>query len=205
MTGDFQQEQQQQSMGPLATNHGGHELFDVHEVLSAAIGGLNQFVLLRDHVQDPELLSIMDKQYAFMLDEYNITVEAYKTGHDPQHPTRTYNMQTGNDFKYGLTPSEPKKPMQMASELDDAIIAGCILGAHKVSATGKTTAALETCNPVLRRVLQDSIKNCIEMAYEISIYQNKKGNYQVPQLAPADMQAMLNMYGQGQMAKNMPN
>lgn len=191
--------------GPLSTNHGGHELLDTHEVLGTMIGGLNQFILLRDHVQDPELLSILDKQYAFMLDEYNITVEAYKTGHDPQHPTRTYNMQTDNNFQYGLSPSEPKKPMQAASEIDDAIISGYLLSAHKASATCKTSAALETCNPVLRRVLQDSIPNCIEMAYEISIYQNKKGDYQVPQFADPDMQAMLNMYGQGQMAKNMPN
>ncbi|MEO4054517.1 spore coat protein [Solibacillus sp. CAU 1738] len=205
MTGEFQQQQGQQPNMPLSNNHGGHELFDVHEVLSSMIGALNQCVLLRDKIQDPELLSIMDRQYAFMLDEYNITVEAYKTGHDPKHPTRSYNMQTDNDFTYGITPGEPKKPMQSANEIDDSIIAGFMLAMHKAGAKGKTAAALETCNPVLRRVLQDSVPNCVEMAYEVSIYQNKKGNYQVPQLSPTDMQAMLNMYGQGQMAKNMPN
>ncbi len=203
---DFQQQQSgQQSNMPLSTNHGGHELFDAHEVLSGMIGALNQCVLMREQIKDPELLSILDRQYAFMLDEYNITVEAYKTGQDPQHPTRSYKMQLGNDFNYGLTAGEPKKPIQSASELNDSIIAGSLLGMHKAGAVGKTGAALETCNPVLRRVLQDSIPNCIEMAYEVSLYQNKKGDYQVAQLSPNDMQIMLNMYGQGQMAKNMPN
>ena len=80
-----------------------------------------------------------------------------------------------------------------------------MLACHKAGATGKTAAALESTNPVVRRVLQDSIQNCIEMAYEISLYQNKKGYYQVPQFDQSTMNAMLNMYGQAQQAKNMPN
>src|SRR5690606_21820125 len=77
-------------------NHGGHEVFDVHEVLGTVISGLNLKVLLRPHVKDQELLSILDRQYAFALDEYNITVECFKTGADPSHPTTSYKMQTGN-------------------------------------------------------------------------------------------------------------
>ncbi|MCH7322880.1 spore coat protein [Solibacillus sp. MA9] len=200
-----QSSQSQDNQMPFSQNHGAHELLDVHEVLSSMIAGLNQYVLLRDHVQDSELLNIMDRQYAFMLDEYNITMEAYKTGHDPQHPTRSYNMQMGNDTKYGLTPGTPKAPMTAASEINDAVISGFMLGCHKAGATGKTAAALETTNPVVRRVLQDSVPNCIEMAYEVSLYENKKGFYQVPQLSEQDMNAMLNRYGQAQKAKNMPN
>ena len=200
-----QSSQSQDNQMPFSHNHGAHELLDVHEVLSTMIGGLNQYVLLRDHVQDSELLNIMDRQYAFMLDEYNITMEAYKTGHDPQHPTRSYNMQMGNDTNYGLTPGTPKTPMTSASEINDAVISGFMLGCHKAGAKGKTAAALETTNPVVRRVLQDSVANCIEMAYEVSLYENKKGVYQVPQLSEQDMNAMLNMYGQAQKAKNMPN
>lgn len=190
---------------PLSTNHGGHELFDVHEVLSGMIGALNQCVLMRDQIQDKELLSILDRQYAFMLDEYNITAECFKTGHDPSHPTKSYNMQIGNDVKYGISPTAPKKPIQSPNEINDNIIAGALLGMHKTGAMAKTTAALESTNPVVRRVLQDSVPNCVEMAYEVSLYMNKKGEYQVPQLSNADMMAMLNMYGQAEKANNMPN
>lgn len=190
---------------PMSMNHGAHEVLDVHEVLSASIGALNMFVLLRPHVQDPELLNILDRQYAFMLDEYNITCECFKTGQDPSHPTRKYKMQIGNDSKYGLTPSQPKKPITSPNEINDGIISSFMLSQHKALATGKTAAALEATNPVVRRVLQDSIPNDIEMAYELSLYQNKKGYYQVPQLSQQDMQTMLNMYGQADKAKNMPN
>ncbi|KQL35759.1 spore coat protein [Psychrobacillus sp. FJAT-21963] len=182
-------------------NHGGHEVFDVHEVLSTVLSGLNLKTILRPHVKDQELLNILDRQYAFALDEYNITVECFKTGQDPSHPTTSYKMQQGNDFVYGTKPSQPKKPMQNANEINDEMISGYLLGAAKAAATIKTGAALETTNPVVRRVLADSIPNCIEMAYELSIYQNKHHYYQVPQLDQQSMQAMLNAYApvQGKM------
>lgn len=190
---------------PPEFNHGGHELFDVHEVLSSTIASLNQAMLLRPKVQDPELLDILDRQYRFTLDQYNITVEAFKTGKDPSHPTGVYQMKEGNDFIYGMKPSPPKKPIQSDTEIDDAMISGFLLGATKTAATGKVSAALETCNPVLRRVLADSIPNCIEMAYELAIYQNKHHYYQVPQLAAQDMQQILNAYAPSQGQPSMPN
>ncbi|MCP1145817.1 spore coat protein [Lysinibacillus endophyticus] len=199
------QSQGMQGNMPMSMNHGAHEVLDVHEVLSAAIGAMNTFIFFRPHVQDPELLNILDRQYAFMLDEYNITAECFKTGQDPSHPTRSYKMQMGNDSKYGLSPGQPKQPMQSANEINDGIISGFLLSCHKMGAAGKTQAALEATNPVVRRVLQDSIPNCIEMAYELSLWQNKQGLYQIPQLAPQDMQTMLNMYGMAQKAKDMPN
>lgn len=190
---------------PPQMNHGGHELFDVHEVLSNSIAALNKAMILRPHVQDPELLDILDRQYRFALDEYNITVESFKTGKDPTHPTGSYKMKEGNDFIYGMKPSQPKKPIQSPNEINDEMISGFLLGSAKTSATAKTTAALETCNPVLRRVLADSIPNCIEMAYELSIYQNKHHYYQVPQLAQQDMQQILNSYASFQGQPSMPN
>ncbi|WP_371812508.1 spore coat protein [Sporosarcina sp. Marseille-Q4063] len=182
---------------PGQMNHGGHELFDVHEVLSGSVAALNQMILMRPQVKDPELLDIMDRQYRFALDEYNITVEAFKTGTDPSHPTGSYKMTQGNDFVYGMKQSQPKKPIQSESEISDEIISGFMLDAAKTGASAKAMAALETTNPVVRRVLADSVPNCIEMAYELSIYQNKHHYYQVPQLAQQDMQQLLNAFATG--------
>lgn len=192
---------------PQQLNHGGHEVFDVHEVLSGSIGTLNTYTLLRQFVKDQELADIMDRQYRFLQDEYNITLECFKTGSDPSKPTQSYKMKQGNDFVYGLKPSQPKKPIQSASEINEEIVSGFLLGALKSLASMKTMAALETTNPVVRRVLADSVPNCIEMAYEVNIYQNKHHYYQVPQLAQQDMQQLLNSYapaqGQPPMQNNM--
>ncbi len=187
---DVTSSNQQQSL-----NHGGHEVMDMHEAIGEIIACLNQSMLLRPQVKDPELLSILDNQYNFTLGMYNTIVESFKTGHDPSVPTGRYEMQTGNNFQYGITPSQPKKPMQNVSEINDEIISGFLLGAHKGSAKCLTAAATETTNPVVRRVVADSIPNCIEMAYELSIYQNKHGYYQVPQYSQQDMRALLDSYG----------
>ncbi|MFE8694842.1 spore coat protein [Cytobacillus sp. FJAT-53684] len=175
-------------------NHGGHELFDVHEVLSGAIGTMDLYTILRPHVKDPELLAILDRQSQYMRMEYNTLVDCFKTGQNPAVRMQDYNMTQGNDFVYGLKPSQPKKPIQSASELTDANISGYMLGSVKAGAGSKAMAALEVTNPVVRRVIADSIPNCIEMAYELSVYQNKHHYYQVPQLAGQDMQQILNAY-----------
>jgi spore coat protein CotF len=202
MQNQYQQGQVHQNMQtgaiPPQLNHGGHEVFDVHEVLSGAIGTLNTYTLLRQHVQDQELLDILDRQYQFIQDEYNISLECFKTGQDPSKPTQSYKMNQGNDFIYGLTPTQPKKPLQSVSEITDECISGLMLSAVKSAASMKAMAALEITNPVVRRVFADSVPNCIEMAYEISIYQNKHHYYQVPQLAQQDMQQMMNSYAPAQ-------
>jgi spore coat protein CotF len=186
---------------PPQMNHGGHEVMDVNELLVSSISTMNQYFMLRQHVKDPELLDILDRQYRFMQDEYNITLECFKSGQNPSHPTTSYKMNQDNDFIYGMQPAQPKRPMQAVTEINDEYISSMLLSACKAGAQMKTMAALESTNPVVRRVLADSLPNCIEMAYEISIYQNKHHYYQVPQLAEQDMNIYRNAFApaQGQM------
>ncbi|MEH7108836.1 spore coat protein [Bacillus sp. JJ1764] len=184
---------------PPQLNHGGHEMFDVHEVLVQSIDTLNQYMMLRPHVKDQELLGILDRQYQFIQDEYNITLECFQSGQDPSKPTQSYEMQQDNDFVYGLKQtSQPKRPMQSLNEISDEFISASMLACCKAGAAGKTMAAVESTNPVVRRVLADSIPNCIEMAYELSIYQNKNHYYQVPQLAQEDMTQIMNSFAPAQ-------
>jgi spore coat protein CotF len=191
---------------PPQLNHGGHEIMDVQEVLSGTIDILNSYMMLRPQIKDQELRDILDRQYQFIADEYNITLDCFKSGKNPSKPTQSYKMNQGNDFIYGLQTTQARKPVQSLSEISDANISCLMLGAVKAAATTKTMAALETTNPVVRRVLADSIPNCIEMAYELSIYQNKHHYYQVPQFVQADVQQMVNMFAtaelQGQMQNN---
>ncbi len=192
---------------PQQMNHGGHEMFDVHEVLTSSITSMNQYMMMMQHIKDPELRDIATRQYQFMMDEYNITLECFKSGQDPSKPTQSYKMNQGNDFIYGMKPSQPKKPFQSMTEISDEFISSSMLACCKAGASMKTMAALESTNPVVRRVLADSVPNCIEMAYELSIYQNKHHYYQVPQLAEQDMMFYQNALApaQGMPMMNMPN
>ena len=179
---------------PPTLNHGGHEVFDIHEVLTGTINILNLYKLLENHVQDPELRDIMTRQSQFIQEEYNLTLECFKTGQDPSKRTEPYMMKQGNDFIYGLTPMPPSQPIQNIAQMTDQQVSVAMLNALKASASVKTIAAGETTNPVVRRVIAASIPNCLEMAYEVSVYQNKHHYYQVPQLSSQDMQQMTNAY-----------
>lgn len=176
------------------TKHGGHELMDVHEVLSCEISTMDQYLLFGQMAKDPELKDMINRQHQFMMDCYNITAECFKSGMNPSHHTTRYEMTQSNDVVYGLTPSAPKKPKMNASEIGDQCITNYMLGLMKAGAQAKTMASLEVTNPVVRRVLADSAPNAVEMAYEIFQYQNKKGYYQVARLDQQDMNTLINSF-----------
>lgn len=175
-------------------NHGGHEVFDAHEAINTVVSALEQGLLYEPHIKDQELRGILQRQRAYLTQTYNTLIETFKTGQEPSVPTQTYNMNQDNTVIYGLQPSTPKAPVASAQEIDDKCVSSFLIGNLKAAAGEFTLAALETTNPVLRRVFADSVPNLIELAYEIFLYQNKNQYYQVPQLREQDTNAILNMY-----------
>ncbi|WP_373894946.1 spore coat protein [Virgibacillus natechei] len=190
-----QQQNFQGSQGmPAQESHGGHELFDAHGAISTLVGGMEQYLLYEQHIQDPELKTMLQQHKTFLTQTYNTMVETLQTGQEPTVKTQNYNMGQSNDVIYGMQPSQPKTPAQSVNEINDQCVSSYMMSVLKSGATTFTTAALETTNPVLRRVFADSVPNMIEMAYEVFLYQNKNQYYQVPQLKQADMQAMMNSF-----------
>jgi spore coat protein CotF len=179
---------------PPQMRHGGHEVFDVHEVLSTLISTLDQYLMFTEKVQCPELKGILQRQHQFITQTYNTAVDCFTTGQDPTVPTQTYNMQQNNDVVYGLKPAQPQKPAQTVAEINEQSISTSALGLVKSAATLMAMTSLEMTNPVVRRVVADSVPNFIEMAYELFLYMNKKAYYQVPQLNQQDMQMMVTSY-----------
>jgi spore coat protein CotF len=188
--------QQNIQTGTVTYNHGGHEVNDVNEILSGMIGALEQYALFRENMKDQELIQIANNQYQFIMDEYNMLVQAFSTGQDPDHGTKSYQMtnQNNESIVYGLKPTAPKQPKQAPNTLDDACYSGFMLNLVKGMASMKALAATEVTNPVVRRVIADSIPNGIEMAYELFLWRNKKGHYQVPQYDQQTTNAMLHAY-----------
>ncbi|MGJ9459531.1 spore coat protein [Oceanobacillus sp. CF4.6] len=175
-------------------SHGGHEMFDAHEAISGLIGSMEQSLLYEQHIQDPELKTMLQKHKTYMSQTYNTIIETLKTGQEPSVKTQTYNMAQSNDVIYGMKPTQPKSPAQSATELNDQCISSFMMGNLKSCTSAFTMTALEATNPVLRRVFADSVPHIIEMAYEVFLYQNKHQYYQVPQLKPEDMQTYMNSF-----------
>ncbi|SFE16802.1 Spore coat protein CotF [Lentibacillus persicus] len=184
---------------PPQQHYGGHDMFDGHEVLSALTGAMDKCVLHEQHIQDPELQTMSQKHRAFCNQLYNTIVDTYQSGQDPAVDTQSYKMDQNNTVTYGMQPgAQPSTPIQTASEINDEKISGFMMDSLKSAATAFTSASLEMTNPVMRRVLADSVPNLIEMAYEVFLYQNKNQYYQVPQLQQQDMQAFQQSYAPSQ-------
>ncbi|SFB06233.1 Spore coat protein CotF [Lentibacillus halodurans] len=184
---------------PPQQHYGGHDMFDAHEALSALTGAMDQCVLYEQYIQDPELQTMSQKHRAFCSQLYNTIIDTFQSGQDPAVDTKSYKMDQSNDVTYGMQPpSQPKTPMQSVNELNDQSISGFMMGSLKSAASTFTMAASEMTNPVLRRVLADSVPNLLEMAYEVFLYQNKNQYYQVPQLKQQDMQAFQQSYAPAQ-------
>lgn len=199
MENQFQQQQPQNNMQSSTQmspqhNFGGHEVFHDKEAIGNIVSCLEHGVLYEQHIQDPELKSILQRHGNFLTQLYNTVVESFNTGSDPSVPTQNYMMEQNNNVMYGISPSAPKTPAQSINEINDQCISSFMMGSLKAAASSFTMTALESANPVLRRIFADSVPNLVEMAYELFLYQNKHQYYQVPQLAPQDMQAMTNSY-----------
>ncbi|GGF88551.1 spore coat protein F-like protein YhcQ [Paenibacillus albidus] len=190
--------------GGQPLNHGAHEMFDVHEVLSCQIDVLNSYMMLRAFVKDQELLDILDRQYNFMLEHYNLTCQCFKTGQKPARETGTYIIPNMTQPVYGFQPAEPSKPNQSMADVKDAGISSLMLGHIKSHASLLAIASSEVTNPTLRRVLSAQVQEFVEMAYELFLYQNKNAYYQVPQLQTSVMQQMLDAYVPAAGAPQMP-
>jgi len=194
-----QQGQQPSTQMPLAQQFGAHELLDADEAIGTLIGGIEHFVIYDGFVQDARLKSIMQRQKSALTQIYNTIIDTMKSGKDPAVKTQTYLMEQQNTkTTFGMKPRSPKTPIQSVNELNDECISSAVLGHLKSIASEFTLAALEATHPVLRRIFADSIPNVIEMGYEVYLYQNEQQYYEVPQLAPQDMQTIVNSFGQAQ-------
>ncbi|WP_232718665.1 spore coat protein [Bacillus sp. FJAT-45037] len=191
---------------PHNMSHGGHEVFDAHEIIAQLINVMDQYMMFRSFMKDQELIEMLDHQYEFIESQYNLIVDAFSTGAKPAcESTDVYHMSQSNDVVFGVQPTQPKKPNRSISEVKEAGLSAHMLGLMKTTASTMTLTSCEITNPVLRRILADTVPNLIEMSYEIFLYQNKHGYYQVPQLKQQDMQMMTQAYAQTTEPPQMPN
>jgi spore coat protein CotF len=183
----------------MAARFGAHEVMEIHEVLTSAIDGMNQFQLYRPHVKDQQLMQILDHQLQFMLNEYNNMVQMI--GNQGAGQAMPYRAPKNVAPVYGLDNPGTHAPNLSMEQMDDRDVSSGMLGCHKASAGLKMMAALECADPGLRRTLQQAAMNCSEQAYEVWQYMNHNGYYQVPTLVERTMNAVLQGYEQGDAAQ----
>jgi spore coat protein CotF len=165
---------------------------EVHEVLVNSINLINHFQLLKPHVEDQQLLSIIDRQHKFMAQEYNNLINTLKQkGMNEAVPV--YNADHSS-ASYGLNNPQNQSPNTSVNQMNDRDISSAILSCHKSSALSRMMSSLECADSDLRKILQQGANNCSEQAYEMWQYMNQKGYYQVPTMKDITTDTMINTY-----------
>jgi len=180
----------------VANSFGGHELMMTKEAIGSIVGTLEHLHLCKKDVQDKQLLDILISQTGYLTQVYNLILHVCHSAQEPKAKLEAYMMHTNNNMTtFGLTEKDPSTPIMTLDQVDDQIVSTALLSHLKGIATILTTASIEATHPVLRRLLADSIHNIIEMAFEIYLYQNEKGYYEVPQYNSADMKQLIINFG----------
>lgn len=177
----------------MAAQYGAHEMMEIHEVLTDAIDGINQFQLYRPHVKDARLLTMLDNQIRHMTQEYNNMVNMMNhTGRGEAVPYRAPSKMAAP--VYGLNNPATQMPNVSMTDMNDRDVASGMLGCHKASACTRMVASLECADPQIRRMIQQGAINCSEQAYEVWQYMNHQGYYQVPTMKDMTTNTMMNSY-----------
>jgi spore coat protein CotF len=165
---------------------------ELHEVLSETITGINTVQLYGDHVRDPQLKSMIDRQLEFMTNEYNNMVRALQQ--EGYHEAVPYRANMNFSPTYGLRSPSSTTPNASATQIDDRDAASAVMSIHKTGASKRMMASLECANPQLRKMLIQGAVNCADQAYDVWQFMNSRGYYQVPTMQQNTTNTMMNIY-----------
>jgi spore coat protein CotF len=176
---------------------GAHETMEVHEILNEKINLINHFALYMNICQDPELRSMIDRHLRTALDSYNQLVAYTHDYSAAQNLNQPYGMPDVNpqQVAYGLS-NPPSVAPGTHGQLSDTQIASAVLCAHKNSAKNHMIASLEIADPNLRQMLVNGAVACSNQAYEVFLFMNERGIYQVPRMNDQTAKTFLHSYQQ---------
>ncbi|MCM3789049.1 spore coat protein [Domibacillus indicus] len=174
---------------------GAHETLEVHEILLEKVNMITHFNLYLQEAQNPELRDLIMRHRQEEIRSYDEIV-AYTHDYNaaaPVPPMTNVKGVSPQNIQYGLN-NPPQVEPRTGAALGDTEIASAVLCAHKNAAKNGMWAALETADPNLRRMLLNSAANCANQAYEVFLFMNKQGTYQIPKMSSHTAKTYLHTY-----------
>ncbi|MFF2157969.1 spore coat protein [Paenibacillus chitinolyticus] len=162
---------------------GAHETLEVHEVLTEKINMIQHFSFYARQARHPQVKAIAEHHLQAGVQHYNELV-AYTHDYSAARGQAPYGQPpfvSVQDILYGLRRPAPVSPETDGSFNDEQILSA-MLCCHKNSAKNQMTAALECADPNVRRMLLTAADAAADHAYEVFLFMNSQGQYQVPTL-----------------------
>jgi spore coat protein CotF len=160
---------------------GAHETMEVHEALNEKINVINHLALYNQQTENEQLRQIMERHMQTAIQSYDQLVSYthdYNSGLERRQAQGMVDAEPRN-ILYGLR-RPPQQAPQMQGQLSDQQIAFALLLCHKNSAKNSMISALECADPNIREMLLMSANTCANEAYEVFMFMNQQGQYQVP-------------------------
>lgn len=174
---------------------GAHETMEVHEVLAEKMNMISHFNLYAMQTKNPELKNMIMRHQQEEIKSYD-TIVTYThdyTQFNPIPPNTSVSNIKPDQIQYGLDNPSMLAPETNAT-LNDYEVATAILLSHKNAAANGVKAALEIADPNLRQMLTNSAMNCVNQAYEVFLFMNQQGLYQIPTIKDHTAKTYLHSY-----------
>ena len=168
-----------------------HEAYELNHLLMGCYDILTCMGTFMKEVQDPELKSILERQFSTHVQDYNIKVEFAKTGASSEKLTVPPMPQ-----KTSFTPKAPQAgaPNVNIAKFDDRAIATIYLLTLKNNGKGYASSAFETDDVQLRAFLEDAFTMCSHHAFDVAGWLRKNGYYPGEQATNTYLQALGQTY-----------
>ncbi|PYI56266.1 spore coat protein [Paenibacillus flagellatus] len=182
---------------------GAHETMEVHEILNEKLNLINHFSLYAQQAQHPELRQMIDRHLQTAMQSYDQLVgytHDYGAAANRQQPYGMPQVRP-QQVQYGLHEPAPLAPVQ--GRFDDVQIASSMLSCHKNSAKNHMAGSLECADPNVREMLVNGAIACANQAYEVFLFMNRMGAYQVPTMQDHTAKTFLHTYQPAQSGTGM--
>lgn len=156
-----------------------HELNCLSELAMSCVNSITNMAYMLNHVQDPQLKSILEKHFPLHVRDYNMKVEFM---HQAAGATKTLPLlkEEGRlkDYTQSTFASYPPiQPRTMVDNMNDREMATAYLLTLKRAGREYAWAAMEASNPQIRSFLQTAFMMSCSHAYEVWQYMVSMGYY----------------------------
>jgi spore coat protein CotF len=174
---------------------GAHETMEVHEILNEKMNLIQHFSMYAQQVQDRSLRQMLDRHIQTACQSYDQLVSYTHDYAAASGMKRTYSMPNvqPQQIQYGLHNPAQQTP-QMQGSMNDQQILASMLSCHKNSARNHMHSSLECADPNVRQMLINGAITCANQAYEVFVFMNQQGYYQVPTMNDHTAKTFLHAY-----------
>lgn len=171
-----------------------HEAMDIHELTMSCVNSITNMGYFMNHIQDPELKAMLQRNFPLHLKDYNNKVEYLSLPEGAKSPLPVPDIQQAlQSYTQANTPI-PVTPRTDAQDFNDREIATAYLLTLKRAGREYAWAAMEMGNPEVRTFLEDAFRMCSHQAHEVWQWMVKKGYYPVEPAAASTLQTLGALY-----------